>query len=484
MNTIHTNEPTRETKVFRRIVNIAMSAALLLGSLGIPAEAKMKLQNPTRLPVARAQRGVRYQSDTLLVMPAADTDQDELTEALQEVHGKVIASIGEGKLRCLMIKTEKGKLEQTEKALTKGKRFEAISRNYEYRAQQVPNDPKAGEAWQLLALNCFNAWDHAQGGGVKIAVFDTGSQATVDDLKGKTEKGYDARSAMSVLTGNAAAVPPAVLPGTYFDPLSLGINKGLNAAESNDGGNVDKGASGTGESHGTMVATTAAGSSNNSKHAAGIAPKATVFPVRCNSESGVVTDFEIMGGMLNLMGKGIKIINISSGTVPFINFNNELLHMPLHKYFKDYYYNQGGLIFMSQGNDGLFDPHPRLDYLQMVSAVGPVAGDINNVELAKWPGGSGGSSYGNSVTFTAPGVGVGCVDRMNRFVGPSGTSFSSPICAGIAALIWSANPGLSNAQVRNIMIQSCTNSNGLWNPYYGFGMPDAEKAVKIAKGLL
>lgn len=468
----------------KKFANVALSIAIAIGYFGsgiLPAEAKAVLKNPTKLPAVVRHNRATHTPDVLLVMATPGTEKDEIAEALKEAHGTVIGSIGQGRLKCLIVRTEKGKLEQTEKKLQKNKKFNAVSRNYEYSAQEIPNDPKVGEAWQLPAMNCFKAWDTAKGGGVKIAVFDTGCQATNDDLAGKTEKGYDARTPLSIQTGIAAAVPPAVLPGTYFEGIALGINKGINAAEDNGGGQVDHGNSSTGVSHGTKVATTAAGRSNNNKNSCGIAPNATIFPVRSNSESGVVTDLELMGGFLNIMGKGIKVVNISSGTVPFINFNNPGLHMPLHKYFQEFHYQQGGLIFMSAGNDGDFDPLPRLEYLQMVSAVGQVAGDTNSVSLAQWPNG-GGSSYGMSTTFTAPGLAVSCSDKANQPKTVNGTSFSSPICAGIAALIWSANPSLSNTQVLNIMAASCTNSGGLWNYYYGFGMPDAEKAVKMASG--
>jgi subtilisin family serine protease len=70
-----------------------------------------------------------------------------------------------------------------------------------------------------------------------------------------------------------------------------------------------------------------------------------------------------------------------------------------------------------------------------------------------------------------------------------GTSSSCPGVAGIAALIISANPNLMWHEVKEIIRRSCVridiedgnyDENG-HSPYYGYGRPDAERAVKLAK---
>ncbi len=69
-----------------------------------------------------------------------------------------------------------------------------------------------------------------------------------------------------------------------------------------------------------------------------------------------------------------------------------------------------------------------------------------------------------------------------------GTSNSCPGVAGTAALIMSANPGLSWMQVRNIIRDSCDKIDASGGEYdneghsrfYGYGRINAEKAVKIA----
>lgn len=62
----------------------------------------------------------------------------------------------------------------------------------------------------------------------------------------------------------------------------------------------------------------------------------------------------------------------------------------------------------------------------------------------------------------------------------NGTSFSSPIMAGMVACFWQTNRSLTPDSVRNLIYKSShlfTNPNG----DYGFGIPDFKKALKMSK---
>ncbi len=60
----------------------------------------------------------------------------------------------------------------------------------------------------------------------------------------------------------------------------------------------------------------------------------------------------------------------------------------------------------------------------------------------------------------------------------SGTSFSSPVLAGMATCLWQANPGYTNMEIKDAIIQS---SDNLQNPneFYGYGIPDFEQANSV-----
>lgn len=65
----------------------------------------------------------------------------------------------------------------------------------------------------------------------------------------------------------------------------------------------------------------------------------------------------------------------------------------------------------------------------------------------------------------------------------NGTSYATPLFAGMAACLWSAMPTLTNMQLRNLIIQSADHYN---NPdaNFGYGIPDALKAYQTATSII
>jgi hypothetical protein len=66
------------------------------------------------------------------------------------------------------------------------------------------------------------------------------------------------------------------------------------------------------------------------------------------------------------------------------------------------------------------------------------------------------STPGACTELAAPGVNVNGARLGGAYGATSGTSFSSPLTAGVAASIWMENPGLTAAQVRQEVIDSAT----------------------------
>lgn len=64
----------------------------------------------------------------------------------------------------------------------------------------------------------------------------------------------------------------------------------------------------------------------------------------------------------------------------------------------------------------------------------------------------------------------------------SGTSMSAPHVSGVAALVLSANPSLTNGEVRNILTSTAVNLGvpGKRDIWYGWGLVDALSAVNAA----
>lgn len=82
--------------------------------------------------------------------------------------------------------------------------------------------------------------------------------------------------------------------------------------------------------------------------------------------------------------------------------------------------------------------------------------------------------YSKSVTFN---------DRLYRFVPLSGTSMACPFVAGVAALVLQANPNLSPAQVKDILLQTAYNdqfTEAAGTERFGSGKVNAYQAVLAA----
>ena len=65
-----------------------------------------------------------------------------------------------------------------------------------------------------------------------------------------------------------------------------------------------------------------------------------------------------------------------------------------------------------------------------------------------------------------------------------GTSFASPIAAGVSALAWQAEPRLQSQQVAEVMMRSARQTlgePGTWNEFTGTGIVDGEAAVRLAR---
>ena len=86
--------------------------------------------------------------------------------------------------------------------------------------------------------------------------------------------------------------------------------------------------------------------------------------------------------------------------------------------------------------------------------------------------------------ISAPGSAVPSTIPGNRYVPFSGTSMASPVVAGVASLVLSANKDLTPRQVYNILCgtanRSKMGSKFFDDKEYGYGIVDAYAAVKAA----
>jgi len=130
------------------------------------------------------------------------------------------------------------------------------------------------------------------------------------------------------------------------------------------------------------------------------------------------------------------------------------------------------MLFMSAGNDGTYNTiNPYPDYTSFI-VVG--ATDQSDVKTSF-------SEYGPFVDIAAPGVSIRTTYLNGTYIYYSGTSFSSPMAAGLGALVYSVDPNFTPAEVEDIIFSSAVDLGAAGDDdLYGHGRIDAGAAVLAA----
>jgi len=180
-------------------------------------------------------------------------------------------------------------------------------------------------------------------------------------------------------------------------------------------------------SHGTSVAGSATAQTNNGSGVASVGWSVKFMPFRC-SESGTYISYGY-NGILAAAQMGAQVINCSWGG--FGGGNQSVINNVVNNY--------GCVVVASAGNGDSngntnFDYHTPsgLNDVISVSATGP------NDNFGCWATG------GETVDLCAPGDGIWTTSLGGGYGQSWGTSFSSPITAGAAALLWSRFPDSDN----------------------------------------
>jgi len=207
--------------------------------------------------------------------------------------------------------------------------------------------------------------------------------------------------------------------------------------------------------HGTGVAGVAAASSNNGIGIASVAWGCRIMPIRISDLSGYASYSAMASGLTWAADHGARVANIS------YNVSGSSTVSSAAKYFQ----SKGGVVAAAAGNEGAFVKNPDDPYILRVGAT-----DSTDT-LYSW------SNTGNNIDLVAPGN-ASVTTRGGGYGGGGGTSFSAPMVAGAAALLFSANPVLSPASVQNVLEQSADDlGTAGWDSMYGFGRLNLEQAL-------
>ncbi|WP_301129333.1 type VII secretion-associated serine protease mycosin [Streptomyces cacaoi] len=278
-----------------------------------------------------------------------------------------------------------------------------------------PSEPYKGRPWSLQRVLLNELWrGTGQGAGVKVAVIDTGVDVEHEQLK------------------------DAVAP-------SLGKNLLPKKPKKDEYGRAQpRGkADGTTDTvgHGTKVAGIIAARPADDTGFVGLAPKATIIPIKQNDANGSGTAESLARAIDYAVKVHADVINISQDTAEALK-PDSVLKAAVNRALA-----QDVVVVASAGNDGL-GGNVKETYPASFPGVLAVASSDRNNERAPF------SQSGEFVDVAAPGVDMISTVPKGGHCADNGTSFSAPYVAGVAALLRAKhNSGDDRWTQRNIVAQ-------------------------------
>ncbi len=336
-------------------------------------------------------------------------------------------------------------------------RVEFAELDYAVRATQLvtPNDPGWAQQWGPAQIEAPRAWSVATGtSDVVIAVLDSGLRLDHEDLAGNlwVNPGEIADNGIDD-DGNGKLDD---YWGWHFYHAWVWHGDKYTYLPREDEVVADD------YGHGTHVAGIAGAEINNGLGIAGMAGGSRLMVVKVLDQYGSGWYSDIARGIVYAVQNGARVINLSLGGEPA----SETLQAAA-----DYAHAHGVLVVASTGNDGGAVLYPAAcDHVLAVSAT-----DQSDLR-------AGFSNHGPQVDLAAPGVDIYSTwPWAGGYATRSGASMAVPHVSGLGALLWTARPDLSMAQVAEVITTTAADVNGGalpgWDQYLGWGRIDAGQAL-------
>ncbi|WSV99601.1 type VII secretion-associated serine protease mycosin [Streptomyces sp. NBC_01006] len=268
--------------------------------------------------------------------------------------------------------------------------------------------------------------------------------------KGKDKNGKPVRVAV-IDTGVDRANPQ--LSGA----IDVGAGKDLVDPKGGDGTTDTVG-------HGTKVAGLIAARPQEGTGFVGLAPDATIIPIRQNDGQGKGNALSLGQAIDHAVSKGAQVINISQDTDVPLSADSELGKAVQRAV------DAKVVVVASAGNDGMTGEKRKTYPAAFPGVLAVAASDRNNERAAfSQPGDFiGVAAPGVDMVSTVPGFGQ-CIDN--------GTSFSAPYVAGLAALLRAKHEDWTPQQIIWQIQGTAERSVNGRDDYVGWGVVDPVRAV-------
>ncbi len=365
--------------VLRRQAVVFLAA--LLGAVALLViSSSARGQSSVEELVDEDPAGSPYAAGELIVTYKEDASEEKMGEVKREARADLEDEIPEIDAQVLefpVLKNERAQkvreqsLELKKEDLEKDPAVESVDYNYIGVAGYTPKDPKFRLQWGLKKTGFEKAWNRSRGGGIKVAVVDSGLDVRHIEFRLKVAARWDFRN----------------------------NNK---TVEDTTG-------------HGTHVSGVVAARTGNRRGIAGGCPNCRLLSAKVIGSEGWYYYNDMVDAVIWSADKGARVINISA----YGTGDSSALHKAVR-----YAAGKGALVVSISGNDGTRSPVYPGAYRSVLATTSTDRHDRR----------AGNAGYGGWVDVAAPGIGIFSTvpGGYGTF---SGTSQAAPHVSALAGLI-------------------------------------------------
>lgn len=345
------------------------------------------------------------------------------------------------------------------KTLNANPLVEIAEPNFIYRINRTPNDPLLGQLWGLKNTGAADS-----SGAAGVVGVDVGAEAAWD-----------------IQTGSTNVIVAVIDTGVAHNHGDLAENMWVNAAEKNGVAGVDDDGNGfiddihgydfanddgdpmDDHGHGTHCSGTIGAKGNDGQGLVGVAWDVKLMGVKFLDGNGSGTLENALKSIDYATQMGAKILSNSWGGGGFSQTLKEAIERS----------NDAGALFVAAaGNESNNnDARPSYPNSYDVPNILSVAAVNNRGQMASF------SNWGRSrVHVGAPGVNI-LSSTASGYQSWSGTSMATPHVSGVAALLASHEPNLTNLELKNRIITTAKPITGLKNKVRSGGLANAFLAL-------